>query len=234
MFVTDARGTRLQAKLGQYIDTFLAALVLAEVKDKMGDEPGNKQVLAALDKTLDKMEKNQQKDGGWANQGWAPALAQGIAAKAVNRAEQQGAGHSFELRKKTEEYAQAQIDVSSGAVTATGNAGVELYARSSNLGALKDADDSNQLRERDIKFVLAMPTTAPADRARAQAEMDGIQQTRKALSAATQAVVQRMEDKQFVAGFVPEGVVDLLESIQIDKCYGELFVVTLRLTDGLS
>src|SRR5262249_35659902 len=35
LYVTDIRGTRVQTKLGPYVDTFLASLLLAEVKDHM-------------------------------------------------------------------------------------------------------------------------------------------------------------------------------------------------------
>ena len=38
------RGTRTQSKLGQYIDTFLSAQVLAEVKNQMPDESSSKRV----------------------------------------------------------------------------------------------------------------------------------------------------------------------------------------------
>src|SRR2546421_1290245 len=37
LYVTKLRGTRGQGKLGQYIDTFMASLLLAEAKNNMGD-----------------------------------------------------------------------------------------------------------------------------------------------------------------------------------------------------
>ena len=36
LYVTDVRNTQLQSKIGPYIDTFLANLVLAELKGKAG------------------------------------------------------------------------------------------------------------------------------------------------------------------------------------------------------
>jgi hypothetical protein len=88
--VTDVKGTRLQGKLGGYVDTFLASLLLAEVKGKMADEQSEKMACATLDRVVAKMAKNQKNDGGWANAGWAPVLAQSIAAKGLNRAAQNG------------------------------------------------------------------------------------------------------------------------------------------------
>ncbi len=91
LYVTDVRGTRLQGKLGTYVDTFLASLLLAEVKGQMGNTKADAQVAEALDKVIAKIAKHQRNDGGWANAGWAPVLAQSIAAKGLNRAAQNGA-----------------------------------------------------------------------------------------------------------------------------------------------
>jgi hypothetical protein len=84
--VTSVNGTRVQGKIGPHVDTFLSAMLLSETRGKMPDEAGNKRLTAALDKVMDKIEKNQRKDGTWENGGWAPILSQGIAAKALNRA----------------------------------------------------------------------------------------------------------------------------------------------------
>ena len=91
LYVTPTRGTRVQIKLGPYIDTFAASLLLAEVKDQMPDAAGQKRVSAALDKLLAKIQKNQRPDGTWGGQGWATTLQQGMAVKGLNRAAQNGA-----------------------------------------------------------------------------------------------------------------------------------------------
>ena len=91
LYVTPTRGTRVQFKLGPYIDTFTAAVLLPEVKDKMPDEAGKKRVTAALDKLLAKIQKNQRADGTWGGQGWATTIQQGMAVKGLNRAAQYGA-----------------------------------------------------------------------------------------------------------------------------------------------
>ena len=78
LFVTPLRGTRLQSKLGTYIDTFLASLMLSEVKDEMPDADSNARVAEALDKVMQKMARNQNENGTWGNQGWAPALAESL------------------------------------------------------------------------------------------------------------------------------------------------------------
>ena len=217
LFITDARGTRLQGKLGTYIDTFMAALVLAELKDRMPDAASNKRVLAALDKTMDKIERNQRPDGGWAGEGWAPALAQGVASKAVNVAAQRGGKVNEDVRKRAERYAAANFDAGTGAVAGGGSAGVELYARSSNLQALKDSDVTNQARVPQLQAVIAAPTTSPAARAAAESELADIRQNSDKLQAATQAAVGRLGDAQFVAGFGSNGGEEFLSYMNIGE-----------------
>lgn len=217
LWVTDVRGTRLQSKLGSYVDTFLAALLLAEVKDRMPDEATNKRVLAALDKTMDKIERNQQKDGGWANEGWAPALAQGLASKSINRAAQNGAQVDEKVRKLAEKYARGNFDQVRGVVMTGGAAGVELYAVASNVQSIKDSDDTNQLRARELVAKLDAPSTQPEERAAAQRELGDIRQNQQALALATDAVVNRLDDKQFVAGFGSNGGEEFLSYMNIGE-----------------
>ena len=90
LYVTDVRNTQLQSKIGPYADTFFTALVLAELKGKAGQQ--EKDLVAALDKTISKMAKNQKDDGTFAgNGGWAPVLSQGVANNALARARMNGA-----------------------------------------------------------------------------------------------------------------------------------------------
>ena len=217
LFVTELRGTRLQGKLGTYVDTFMAAAVLAEVRNAMPDEASAKRVMTALDKTMDKIEKNQRPDGQWANEGWAPALTQGIATKALNQAAQQGAQVDEATRKRAEEYAKSNISRSSGVVGADGAAGIELYARSSNLSSLKASADYSFQREAEIQRQLAAPATAPAQAEKLREELEGIADTREVLAQANAAVVARMGDEQFVAGFGSNGGEEFLSYMNIGE-----------------
>jgi hypothetical protein len=89
LYATDVRDTQLQSKIGRYVDTFLAGLVLSELKGKMPADGSDKRVLAALEKTVRKIEKNQQDDGNFnGNTGWASVLSQAVCSKFINRAAQ--------------------------------------------------------------------------------------------------------------------------------------------------
>jgi hypothetical protein len=113
-FVTDVLGTQLQSKIGQYVDTFLAALVLSELKGKMPDEPSEKRLTAALDRTMAKIEKHQKADGTFAgNTGWASVLSQALCSKAINRAAQNGVAVNDELLARDARLAAVGVDVKS-------------------------------------------------------------------------------------------------------------------------
>ncbi len=115
LYVTQLQGTRTQTKLGTYIDTFLAARLLSEVKDDMPSQENTKRVNDALAKVIKKIELNQKDDGRWANVGWAPVLAQAEASKALNLASAKGATVSEATRLRVEQVAMADFNASSAA-----------------------------------------------------------------------------------------------------------------------
>src|SRR5206468_12362128 len=95
-----------------YVDTFLAALVLSELKGKMADEPSEKRLTTALDRTLAKIEKHQKADGTFAgNAGWASVLSQALCSKAINRAAQNGAVVKVEVFDRDSKLAANGVDV---------------------------------------------------------------------------------------------------------------------------
>src|SRR5687768_2974814 len=67
--VTRNQGTRVQGKLGPYIDTFMTSMVLAEAKGQMQDAMSEKRVVSALNKVMDKIARNQKQDGTWDQNG---------------------------------------------------------------------------------------------------------------------------------------------------------------------
>ena len=273
LFITDIHGTRVQTKLGQYVDTFAAALLLAQVKDRMPDVAGCQRVAAALDKTLAKIQKNQKEDGRWADEhdGWASVLCQSVATKAVNMAAQRGAAVDRVVVARAQEFAsrsQTAIDAPPAATPASGGfaargggfgggggsfgggaAGVELYARSASLGAFQssantdanrikdltkqhdDARDNAQKAQKQYAVAATQPTTQPkqlaalkhdVDQANRQlSEIDGqfasIRRNEAALKSAQSEVIDRMNDKDFVAGFGSNGGEEFLSYMNIGE-----------------
>jgi len=125
LYVTNVRGTQIQSKIGPYVDTFLVSMVLAELKGKKAEEKSEKRLVAALTKTIAKIEKNQEKDGTFkGNNGWASVLSQGLANKSLARAAQNGAEVNSESLNRVQNQVAANFDGRSGTFRMAGGAGL--------------------------------------------------------------------------------------------------------------
>jgi hypothetical protein len=58
--ITDRQGTQIQRKLGPYIDTFLASMLMSQIDGRASTPALNARVRKALQKTVAKIEKHQQ------------------------------------------------------------------------------------------------------------------------------------------------------------------------------
>jgi len=286
--VTDVNGTRVQMKLGPNIDTFLAAMLLSEVKGRM-PEADARGVDLALAKVISKVEKHQKADGSFEGAGWAPVLAQAMSGKGINRARQAGARVSDRALARAEDgakvaFAQSatvpaaaaeigrpepagasplsgpSIEVASAARPARaggesggdpaarsprsfassglargdralrsgsggfgggGAAGVELYARASNLGLLSDSVNTSKARKEGLKKAAESADTPAQKRDEAKRELGRIEDSEKVQRDAQQAVIARLDDKAFLAGFGSNGGEEFLSYMTI----GESLVV---------
>jgi hypothetical protein len=221
LYITPTRGTRVQSKLGPYIDTFVAAVLLPEVKDRMPDEAGKKRVAAALDKLLAKIQKNQQADGTWGGQGWATTIQQNMAVKGLNRAAQFGARVDENVRARAEEQARQNFDRVSGKFKEEGSAGVQLYTAGSNLGSVAESVKTNKQQEDQLARKLGSPAATASEKAVARATLDRYKSAEKDLQDARAAVIARLDDKQFISGFGSNGGEEFLSYMNI----GESLVV---------
>ena len=98
LFVTHVRDTQLQSKIGRYVDTFLAAQLLAELKGQMLTPEAEERRANLLDAVVVKIGKHQGKDGAFAgNAGWASVLSQGLCSRSLNAARLAGAKVSDEM-----------------------------------------------------------------------------------------------------------------------------------------
>jgi hypothetical protein len=221
------------------------SLLFAELKGRMPDEKSENRLVAALDKTLAKIQKNQRQDGTWANEGWAPILSQSIASKGLNRAAQNGFQVSGEVLARAEKYAKDNADpknmdrlasagrpagglgiagggagIGSGRALsspALGSAGVALYDGASNVSNLQDAVNTNKLLEKKARDLAAKPTATPAEREEAKAQLRRFAETERAHEEATAAFVKRLDDKQFIQGFGSNGGEEFLSYMNISE-----------------
>jgi hypothetical protein len=224
--VSTVTGTRVQLKLGPNIDTFLASMLLAEVKGRMPDEESLKGVDLALNKVLGKIQKHQKTDGSFDGAGWAPVLAQAMCGKGINRASQAGAAVPAVVLARAEEGAKLSINrqpvtvgtsafgvggfASAGrgamasAGTIRGDAGVALYGSAADLGVLQDSFNTAQ-GQRETLNKQAAQGKDESERKEARTKLEKIADLEKTQDVARAAVVTRLADKSFVAGFGSNG-----------------------------
>jgi len=221
LFVTETRGTRVQQKIGTYIDTFMACMLLSEVKGRMADEPGETRLTEALNKVVRKMSENQREDGTWGDQGWAPTVGQSMGTRGLNRAKQAGAAVPEPALARAEGQARKQFDSASGKFAAgPGDAGVALYGGASSLGGMRDSDNTNRLKEDKAREVLK--TSKNADELKAANQtIAAVEANREQLQAAEKVIVAKLDDQQFMAGFGNNGGEEFLSHLSI----GESLVV---------
>jgi hypothetical protein len=219
--VTSLRGTRLQAKIGTYIDTFLASLFLAEAKEAFPPGETRDRISKALGKVLNKIAQNQREDGSYEGTGWAAALSESIAGKGVNRAAQAGASVPEELRARSETLAQSGFDKDTGSFSARGSAGVELYGAANALANMQDSANTNVKEKAEAEEELKVATT-DQQRADAQGKLDRIAKNEAQLESAKKAVVEKLEtNDEFISGFGSNGGEEFLSYMNI----GESLVV---------
>jgi hypothetical protein len=245
LYVTDIRSTQLQSKIGQFVDTFLSTMVLAELKGRAGDKL-EARLSAALNKTIAKIEKNQRDDGHFAgNHGWASVLSQGLANKGLNRAAQNGAVVSEKVLKREEARLVASFDDRAGgfrsagpdmagdlkarasagrpaiaaeaAAAAPSDAGVAIYNASANVAGLNDQALTLQLDKKRAKEILANNNAPAPAREQARRDLDRIEKVEQTAQQATAAVVRQLENKDFVAGFGNNGGEEFLSFMNISE-----------------
>jgi len=216
LYITETRGTRVQSKLGPYIDTFLASMLLAEAKDRMPDEASSQRVSACLHHIVAKIETNQRENGTWNNEGWAPTLSQSMAVKGLNRAAQAGIPVDQAVRTKAGEHARSNFDAETGSFDGSGSAGVDLYASASSYSAQADSGNTDAVRKRELEAKLLEPVSSD-DRDRINAELEEIEQSGQTLGLAAEAITSRLNDERFIAGFGSNGGEEFLSYMSIGE-----------------
>jgi hypothetical protein len=247
LYVTTVRDTQLQSKIGPYVDTFLASLVLAEIKGKMPDAVAEKRLVVSLDKSIAKIQKHQKDDGSFeGNGGWAPVFSQGLASKALNRAKQMGADVDDRALAKAETNALGSIDVARGGFRSSAtpvaaadgktspafgfsgrgvggggamptDAGVLLYNASNQTAALQEAANTNKAQEKMAREILARKDAPKQEKAQAEATLERVAKVEQARQTAVKAVVEQLHDKRFIQGFGSNGGEEFLSYLNIGE-----------------
>ncbi|MBX9671353.1 MAG: terpene cyclase/mutase family protein [Candidatus Obscuribacterales bacterium] len=215
LYITSVKGTRVQHKLGQFVDTFLASVFLPDVKGKMPTEEGNNRVAAALDKIIYKIEKNQASDGSWASDGWAPIHSKSLAMQGLNKAKSAGVKVNQRALVLAESDSRQQFNPSTKSFAGKGGAGVPLYAAGATLGALQSSVNNYSLDRGYFNNILKDKSTTEAKRRDAADNLRRIDDVRVEQQKAVDSVVPKLADKGFVQGFGCNGGEEFLSYMQI-------------------
>ncbi|MBS0209284.1 MAG: hypothetical protein JSS27_10040 [Planctomycetes bacterium] len=269
MYITEVRDTQLQSKIGQYVDTFLAGLVLSELRGKVEQVELAIRANKAMDKVVAKIERNQQQDGTFAgNGGWASVLSQGLCSKALNRAFQNGVAVRQETLDRDFKVAQAATKpavadlalsetkpvgrtsglgggaiggmagpgtaptaavplagpvASSSAVAgralggSTSDAGVSLYRLSVGNAVAADNVESNAPLIAQAESTLRSDKASKDEKQQAQQQLDRARKMDNEKRAANKDLVDKLGEKQFVAGFGNNGGEEFLSYMNISE-----------------
>ena len=216
LYVTSVRGTRVQGKIGPYIDTFVSAQLLAELKGQMPDEKSEVRLLSGLDKVMAKIRKHQRADGSFAGGAWAPVLSQAVAGKAIQRAAKAGAEVPEEVRERAEKFAKRQYDAKKDSFDSAGSAGVGLYSAAAGVSTLGDSVSVNELGEQKARDEAANAEDETV-RKQAQEKLARYAETRQTANAAEDGLMRRLEDPRFAAGFGSNGGEEFLSYMLVSE-----------------
>jgi hypothetical protein len=96
--------TQVQRKLGPFIDTFVASMLLARVDGTFANS-ANVRIRSALEKCVAKIERNQMADGSWNFAGgWAPVLGTSLASRSLYEAGKKGVAVSRDVMTRADAY----------------------------------------------------------------------------------------------------------------------------------
>jgi hypothetical protein len=218
LFITTVRGTRVQMKLGQYVDTFLASVFLPEVKGHMKSPDENERVATALGKVIHKIEKKQGTDGSFANGGWAPVHSQSLALQGLNRAKQVGMPVDALAITRAESYSRQWFDPkANNFAPMAGSVNVPLYSAGAYLGGMQSSMQTYKQDKDRLAAIESNPAAAPSEKAKAHARLEAYREENNEQDAALDVLTKKINDKGFVQGFGCNGGEEFLSYYQLSQ-----------------
>ncbi|WP_367871554.1 prenyltransferase/squalene oxidase repeat-containing protein [Luteolibacter sp. Populi] len=220
LYVTKVRDTQLQSKIGVYVDTFLAAQILSDLKGRFPNSSDEERRARMLDKVVAKIQKHQQADGGFANnRGWASTLSQGMCSGALNSAWAAGAKVDLAALEKDHVQNAEGLDRTSGkvAATATADAGVEIYRYASKLNGMTRFSMNNVSRRGELEKTVASPEASDQQKNEAKEELSKLDRSDADQQVLLKQVAGRAQEAGFVSGFGNNGGEEFISYMNIGE-----------------
>ncbi len=134
--ITQLTNTQPQTKLGRNIDVILTAQFFSNALHNLD---GNNELKEPIEKALaiciDKIQRGQDRDGGWKDGGWAPVLQSALANNALESAKDMGMRVDEKVLERSRVYQKSNYDVKTQSPATDKAAGVLLYSVSSSARA---------------------------------------------------------------------------------------------------
>ena len=190
--------TQVQRKLGPYIDTFLSAMLLAQV-DGTFNKPNNVRVRKGLERCVAKIQRNQTRDGSWnAGGGWAPLLGTSLASRSLYEAGKKGVAIDQSVLARADAYTlQNQKDrdaVARGSLGRAKGSGSSIGGVGAGAGRGLGADGVGGA-------VSSAAGVALYQDAQALEQLSRTSESRIQNSAEISAISRKLADTKFVEGY---------------------------------
>jgi hypothetical protein len=123
--------TQPQQKLGENIDAILTVQYFTTLLKYQQQHNWKNRIETALKKCVNRIEKEQDVDGGWKGGGWAPVLQSALAEQALESAKDAGIKVDSAVIVKSKKYQKGNFNVATNSAVTSKSAGVMLYSLSS-------------------------------------------------------------------------------------------------------
>jgi hypothetical protein len=151
-YLTTLTGTQPQSKLGQNIDAILTAQYLTNLLRTHEQHPWKTRIKQCLEKTVARIESQQDEDGSWKGGGWAPVLQSALADNALESAKDAGIAVDSTVLVKSKNYQKSNFDPETKSAVTGKAAGVVLYSLSStSRSSAKEAKKARDIIEKAKK-----------------------------------------------------------------------------------
>src|SRR5262249_46927834 len=118
---------------------------------------------------------------------------------------------------RAEGFARSNFDAKTGSFSASGSAGVPLYAAGATIGSIQSSIDSINQEKPQLEKTANDKRASKEERDKANAQLDHLKDVQHGQDQALESVTKRLNDQGFVQGFGCNGGEEFLSYLQISQ-----------------